>query len=109
LNPPLSKTEVLNNTESWRRHRTQLEHDHIWLGKEVLIIHRPVAGRCATVVSHDTQQRQNTRKAHPQPPRQSRYNLRLGALAQSCKRKFYNDFTVCKPSRYHYQLPQLLH
>ena len=38
-----------------------------------------------------------------------RYNLRLGALAQSCKRKFYNASTVCKPSSYHYQLPQRLH
>jgi hypothetical protein len=40
---------------------------------------------------------------------QSRYNLRLGALAQSCKRKFYNESTVCKPSIYHYSLPQPLH
>jgi len=40
---------------------------------------------------------------------QSRYNSRLGALAQSCERKFYNKSTVCKPSFYHCSLPQRLH
>ena len=48
LNPHLS-TETLPDAAI-----TLLEHDHIRLGEEVLIIHRAVAGRCATVVSHDT-------------------------------------------------------